>query len=75
MPRTITVRIPVAVDENGDWVAYGFTDHQIKDLSSLFETGVGEDLSGGERLYFVTVELAVPEPVIVVGQVEGDSAR
>lgn len=58
--RTVNVRIPVAVDPQGRWYAYGHPS--IKNHDELLETVDYDTIGPSEALYWVTAELTVPEP-------------
>ena len=65
-PKTVTVRIAVAVDTRGVWNAVG---------ASTIDDGVAMDLAAeavadGEARYWVTATLPIPEPQEIDGTVE-----
>mgnify|MGYP000644457227 CR=1 FL=1 len=72
MSKTVTVRIPVAVDENGDWYSpeagslWQGPNHQAEEL------GEASDWFGGvTNACFITAEVPLPEPA----EVEGGGSR
>lgn len=67
--RTVKVRIAVAVDRDGRWSAYAYSD---KDgiVKTTHDDLFVDDMKDGEARYFVTAELPVPESVDVEGTVE-----
>ncbi len=62
-PKSVRVRIPVAVDPKGSWIARGYTgqdpDGTFDEMPSL--------LGMGEAHYFVEATLAIPEAKTVEG--------
>jgi hypothetical protein len=68
MARTIRIRIPVAVDPQGRWYAYGYPG--LKDHNELLETTDFDQIGPNEALYWVTAEVAIPEIVETAGEVE-----
>lgn len=72
MPRTIKVRIPVAVDPKGRWYAYGTATYP-NNHGELLEVTDFDVVGPNEALYWVTAELAVPEITDVAGEVEPTS--
>lgn len=77
MSKTVRVRIAVAVDNMGDWVARGNIldrDEQSK-VAALRQLGRYDGRS--QHIVFVEADIAVPEPVTVEGTVarpEGTAA-
>lgn len=70
-PRTLKVRIAVAVDPTGEWVAagWGLLEKVVPD-DELMSTAV-DTLNPGEARYILTAELAIPtSPVVVDANVE-----
>ena len=69
---TVKVKIAVAVDPTGLWCAHGATEISDDDA---FDTPV-ECVGFGEARYWVTAELAIPEPTTVEGVVaEADEVK
>lgn len=68
MPKTVKVRIPVAVDPQGRWYAHGYPT--IRNHDELLETTDFDTIGPNEALYWITAELAVPEVAEVAGVVE-----
>lgn len=65
-PKTVRVRIAVAVDIEGQWVAHAIWRHSDKEnQENLFF----DDLHDGECHYFVEATLPVPLPQTVEGEV------
>ncbi len=65
-PKTVTVRIAVAIDPHGGWNAVG---------ASTIDDGAAMDLAidgvkAGEARYWVTAALPIPEPQEIAGTVE-----
>lgn len=60
MPRTVKVRVAVAVDENGDWYAVGWPDEgdSMIHVSNEMERIGRENI----RRYWLTAELELPDP-------------
>ncbi len=69
MPKKITARIALAVDARGKFRACGSTSLSDSDAMYLALEDIGE----GERRYFVSVEVELPdavEPIEVAGTAE-----
>ncbi len=64
-PKTVRVRIAVAVDQDGDWAASGHSGN--KDPNMPFEW-ILDDIAPGESRYYVEADLPVP----VMRTVQGD---
>lgn len=65
-PKTVTVRIAVAIDPYGGWNAVG---------ASTIDDGAAMDLAidgvkAGEARYWVTATLPIPEAQEIAGKVE-----
>lgn len=67
--RTVKVRIAVAVDSDGRWSAYAYSD-EFGVVKTTHDDVFVDDMKDGEARYFVTAELPVPEAVDVEGSVE-----
>lgn len=67
--KTIRVRIAVAIDEDGDWVAWGaayVSDAMlVRDVGERASYMVADD----HRTVFVEADVPIPEAVTVVGEV------
>ena len=63
--KTVKVRIAVAVDPDGNWNAYGWTDADGVAMELALE-----GVASGEARYWVTAELPVPPAPEVAGAVE-----
>jgi anti-sigma factor RsiW len=69
MPKTVKVRVAVAVDPKGDWNACGSC--RMSDVDSMsFATEVVAD---GEARYWLTADLVVPEISDIPAAVESDT--
>lgn len=66
MVRVVLVKVAVAVDKNGHWMAAGA--HDNKDRTSM-DTCL-DFVEEGEARYWLTAELPVPEEVTVEAEVE-----
>ncbi len=67
-PKTVKVRVAVAVDPEGNWTAWGVdSDSLIRDY---MQSGMLEDLKAGERYYILTATLDLPTPTEVEASVE-----
>ncbi|TPG41930.1 hypothetical protein EAH89_28195 [Roseomonas nepalensis] len=64
-PKTITVRIAVAVDAEGKWFASGWHDARGNDAM----TAASEQVALGEARYWVTAELPLPMVTEVPGTI------
>lgn len=64
--KTVKVRIACAVDSDGCWAAHGWLGAPDK---TAVECSV-EVLREGERVYWLTAELPIPEPIEVQAEVE-----
>lgn len=65
--RTVKVQIPLIMNYEGEWAAYG--SHDTGTDSSI--KSAGENIQGDAKvLYYIEAELPVPEPIIVVGEVK-----
>lgn len=73
MPKTVRVRIAVAVDETGNWNACGASDIHPKDAAA-FSSDPGH-LSENSVVHWVWADLPVPEEIEVAGEVEGHDAQ
>jgi len=69
--KTVTVRIPVAVDGNGRWVC-GASDDIAGDIHNADSTREYCDMIDivDASIVWITAEVPVPEPVEVEGSVE-----
>lgn len=68
-PKTVEVRIAVAVDKDGGWCSSGADGHKDDDLMNAALGGMGRH----EARYWVTATLPIPQPQEVEGQVsDGD---
>ena len=65
-PKTVTVRIAVAIDPHGEWNAVGTNAIDDDDAMNLAIDGV----KAGEARYWVTAALPIPEPQEIAGTVE-----
>lgn len=67
--RTVKVRVAVAVDSDGDWMAVGYRDASEAHSADDARGEVGD----GASIYWLTAELPIPEAVEVqadVGEAE-----
>lgn len=67
--RTQRVRIAVAIDHKGKWIAYGDSRLADKERPIQVLDCMVDDLESGEAFYWVTAELPVPEACEVEGEV------
>ena len=65
--ETVTVRVAVAVDPEGNWTGWGIPSERL--LSDFWESGMIDDLRPGERYYILVAELEVPLPVLTATEV------
>lgn len=63
-PKTIPVRIAVAVNKDGSWTSGG--DSNSTDAEAILEAG----LLPGDRLVWITANVPLPEETEVRGEVE-----
>jgi hypothetical protein len=68
MAKTITVRIPVAVDPKGRWYAYG-TNSFPQNHDEMLECVDMDQCGPNEALFWITAELPIPEVQEVTGEV------
>jgi hypothetical protein len=68
MARTVKVRIPVALDPQGRWYAYG-TQEGPRNHDELLEVTDIDSVGPNEALFWITAELPVPEVEEVAGDV------
>ena len=64
MPKTIKIKIPVAVDHLGRWYAYGWrtsTDQGPINHDQLLEVTDSDSIGPSEALYWITCELPMPQ--------------
>jgi hypothetical protein len=61
MPKTVKVRIAVAVDPEGDWNATGWRGRDGEPVDEEAMEIVADNLNPGERRFWVEAELPVPE--------------
>lgn len=59
MRKLIKIRIPVAVDPKGRWVAYGYKG--VKSHEEAMDAFDYDTVGPNEAFYWVTAEVAVPE--------------
>ena len=66
MSKTVRVRVAVSVDPEGEWYGVGWKGASDEEMrhSTL------DCVEVGERSYFLTAELEIPEPVEVDAHVE-----
>lgn len=57
-PKTVEVRIAVAVDSKGNWIAAGWNNKEDEDQ---MRAATYDGLDGNEIQYWLTAELEVPE--------------
>ncbi len=68
MAKAEKIRIAVAINEEGNWFAYGFKGCQSwKEATECFDM-----LDGVEARYWVEVEIPIPElePEVIFGEVK-----
>ena len=65
-PKTVTVRIAVAIDPYGCWCAAG---HSGMDDGAAMDLAI-DGVKAGEARYWVTATLPIPEPQEIDGTVE-----
>jgi hypothetical protein len=65
-PKTVTVRIAVAVDPTGGWNACGYSGMRDTDGMEF----ASETLHDGEARYWLIAELPVPEAPMITARVE-----
>ena len=68
-PRTVKVRIAVAVDSEGNWSACGWNDA----AEDMLLNPVLDTLGPVSMWRWITAELPIPEPLEVAGEVEAVS--
>lgn len=69
--KTVKVRIPVVVDQQGRFYAYGWSGSgSPTKLDHLLELTDHDTIGPGEVLHWVSAELPVPESVEVEAVVE-----
>lgn len=64
--RTVKVRVAVSVDRTGDWNSFGGCKMLDKDAVEFSR----EVLQCGERTYWLTAEIEVPEEIEVQADIE-----
>ncbi len=64
-PKTVNVRIAVAVDKNGEWRANGWNGDDGSAMGRATDW-----LEIGVRCYWVTATLPIPEAQEIAGKVE-----
>jgi hypothetical protein len=70
MTRTARVRIAVAVDPNGTWKGYGWSKNDgTADEECMFDSQA-DGMMPGERWYWITADLPIPELQEVEATVE-----
>jgi hypothetical protein len=69
MPKTVKVRIAVAVDPDGCWNSAGWLMGNGENAGWEAMELACENVGTGERRYWVHAEVAVPEPEDVQGTV------
>jgi hypothetical protein len=69
-PKTVRVRIPVAVTATGDWYAHGYND-ESDDEKRDEAIRIGSDYLATAPFHIVWIEADVPLPadIVVEGQV------
>jgi hypothetical protein len=73
MAKTVKVRIPVAVDPQGRYHAYGWSTGDVsgpRNHDELLEVTDTDSIGPNEAWYWLTAELPVPESVEVEAAVE-----
>lgn len=68
MPKTVRVRIAVAVDANGNWNSSGASDIDPKYAAAY--AAEPDNLSEHFVVHWVCADLPVPEEIEVAGEVE-----
>lgn len=68
--KTVTVRIPVAINSSGEWVTtYASDKMKAEELLENTLTDASDCLMGETQHHFITAEVPIPEPVEVEGKV------
>jgi hypothetical protein len=73
MSKTVKIRIPVAVDPDGRWYAYGWSNGKSSGPANhdqLLEVTDLDTVGPSEALFWITAELPVPEVSEVAADVE-----
>lgn len=72
MPKTVKVRIAVAVNERGEWEAYGSGNVEDEALAMANAQDFLGNWDTGQMLmgHWITAEVEMPEPKEVAGEVE-----
>lgn len=68
--KTVKIRIAVAVDQDGTWGACGWKgakDSEVMELARENAETSGDGLYRAEQHYYVSVEIPLPRPVEVTG--------
>ncbi len=72
MPKTVKVRIPIAVDPKGRWYAYGWRNYNDQgpiNHDQLLEVTDLDTIGPNEALFWITAEVPVPKVEEVTGSV------
>jgi len=70
-PKTIRIRIAVAVTPDGKWVAHGCSTCGNDDRAiATVDAGISKKGRAGYVVHWVTVDVPLPEPTIIPGRVE-----
>lgn len=66
----VKVKVAVAVDSTGDWVASGWKHPEPSIAKILYHTGIIDSLNGVEEtFYWLEAELDIPETSTIVPEV------
>lgn len=67
--RTVKARIALVINENGKWNSFGYSGCSEKEMKELVSEFF-DPISCYEQMYFVEVEVPVPEVVQLEGKLE-----
>ena len=70
--RIVRVRIPVAIDDQGRWFAYGFKGAEKHELESVIEDMREAYESEGVYWRYLTADIEIPMAKEVEAEVESD---
>lgn len=68
-PKTIRVRIAVAVDEAGSWYASGWSDQDPEDTKERTSESLGYTQKGQSHLVWVEADVPLPSVPTIQGTV------
>lgn len=68
--RFVKVRVPIAINERGEWVADGFWSRDHETAKDEVETAAAELGFGNTITHFIYALVPVPRGLVIAGELE-----